>query len=100
MRGRDINVEEVWATTMGADINIAVVDDGLHYAHEDLAPNVITARNHDYFGSDVFDPLETHGTRVAGIIAARDNDLGGARRGAPGQHLQLQRDRRRASLKT
>ena len=75
--GRDINVEEVWATTMGADINIAVVDDGLHYAHEDLAPNVITARNHDYFGDDVFDPLETHGTRVAGIIAARDNDLGG-----------------------
>ena len=74
--GRDINVEEVWATTMGAGINIAVVDDGLHYAHEDLAPNVITARNHDYFGSDVFDTLETHGTRVAGIIAARDNDLG------------------------
>ena len=74
--GRDINVEEVWATTMGAGIKIAVVDDGLYYAHEDLAPNVITARNHDYFGSDVFDPLQTHGTRVAGIIAARDNDLG------------------------
>ena len=74
--GRDINVEEVWATTMGAGIRIAVVDDGLHYAHEDLAPNVITARNHDYFGDDVFHPLETHGTQVAGIIAARDNDLG------------------------
>ena len=74
--GRDINVEEVWATTMGAGINIAVVDDGLHYAHEDLAPNVITARNYDYFGSGVFDVLETHGTLVAGIIAARDNDLG------------------------
>ena len=74
--GRDINVEEVWATTMGAGIKIAVVDDGLHYAHEDLAPNVITARNHDYFGDDVFHPLETHGTQVAGIIAARDNDLG------------------------
>ena len=74
--GRDINVEEVWATTMGAGIKIAVVDDGLHYAHEDLAPNVITARNHDYFGDDVFHPLETHGTQVAGIIAARDNDRG------------------------
>ncbi len=74
--GRDINVEEAWATTMGAGINIAVVDDGLHYAHEDLADNVLTARNHDYFGDDVFDPLETHGTQVAGIIAARDNGLG------------------------
>ena len=74
--GRDINVEEVWATTMGAGINIAVVDDGLQYAHDDLAPNVRTARNHDYYGSDIYDPLETHGTRVAGIIAARDNDIG------------------------
>ena len=74
--GRDINIEEVWATTMGAGINVAVVDDGLQYAHEDLRDNVLTARNHDYFGSDVFDPLETHGTQVAGIIAARDNDLG------------------------
>ena len=74
--GRDINVEEAWATTMGAGIKIAVVDDGLQYAHEDLADNVLTARNHDYFGDDVFDPLETHGTQVAGIIAARDNGLG------------------------
>ena len=74
--GHDINVEEVWATTMGAGINIAIVDDGLQYAHEDLADNVLTARNHDYFGSDIFDPLETHGTQVAGIIAARDNDVG------------------------
>ena len=74
--GRDINVEEVWATTMGSGINVAVVDDGLHYAHEDLSDNVLTARNHDYFGSDVSDPLQTHGTAVAGIIAARDNDLG------------------------
>ena len=74
--GRDINVEEAWATTMGAGIKIAVVDDGLQYAHEDLVDNVLTARNHDYFGDDVFDPLATHGTQVAGIIAARDNGLG------------------------
>ena len=74
--GRDINVEEVWATTMGAGVNVAVVDDGLQYGHEDLTANVERTRNHDYYGSDLFDPLETHGTRVAGIIAARDNDLG------------------------
>ncbi len=75
-RGQDINVEEVWATTMGAGINVALVDDGLQYEHEDLTGNVITARNHDYFGSDVFDPLAIHGTLVAGVLAARDNDLG------------------------
>ncbi len=74
--GHDINVEEVWSTTMGAGINVAVVDDGLQYAHKDLVDNVITARNHDYYGSDIYDPLETHGTQVAGIIAARDNNIG------------------------
>ena len=60
---------------------MAVVDDGMDYDHEDLSANVNTARNHDYTGegedtTSYFDPLEDHGTAVAGIIAARDNSLG------------------------
>ena len=38
--GEDINVEEVWDDNLGADINVAVVDDGMDYAHEDLSANV------------------------------------------------------------
>ena len=73
---QDINVEDAWPT-YGTGINVAVVDDGMHYAHEDLMPNANTALNHDYTGnSEIHDPLETHGTAVAGIIAARDNSIG------------------------
>ena len=75
---QDINVESVWSGgNMGAGINVVVVDDGLQSDHEDLAANVLTARNHNFSGGgDVYSPLQTHGTAVAGLIAARDNDIG------------------------
>ena len=75
----DINVEEVWAEgNRGAGINVAVVDNGIYYEHEDLKDNVNRSRNHDYtFRGDVFERYFDHGTRVAGVIAARDNGLGG-----------------------
>ena len=79
--GHDINIEEAWAITKGEGAKVAIVDDGLHYSHEDLTDNVITANNHDFSGendpSKVFGLLEFHGTNVAGILAARDNMLGG-----------------------
>ena len=75
--GEDINVEEAWATTLGSGINVAVVDDGLYHQHRDLRPNVDQSKNHRYTGgADVSDPEYSHGTRVAGIIAARDNSIG------------------------
>ena len=83
--GVDINVESVWAEgNRGAGINIAIVDDGLDYRHEDLRDNVDTSRNHAYTdNNDVHTPFEHHGTHVAGIIAARDNAIG-VRGVAPG----------------
>ena len=59
------------------EINVAVVDDGMYYTHVDLKDNVDTSKNHDYSGSgDIYTPFEHHGTHVAGLIAARDNDIG------------------------
>ena len=80
--GEDINVEAVWVEGInGAGVNVAVVDDGMYYAHEDLAPNVDTALNHNYDtgnrdSRDIYDRYEHHGTAVAGIIAAQDNGIG------------------------
>ena len=83
--GEDINVESAWADGVkGEGVNVAVVDDGMDFTHEDLRDNVATARNHDYTGDgSIFDLLEHHGTHVSGIIAARDNTVG-VRGVAPG----------------
>ena len=80
--GEDINVEAVWVEGInGAGVNVAVVDDGMYYAHEDLAPNVDIALNHNYDTSnrdsrDIYGRYEHHGTAVAGVIAAQDNGIG------------------------
>ena len=76
--GQDIRVEEVWPTYTGDGINVAVVDDGMHFSHEDLTDNVLTSFNHNYNPdqSDIYNYFEDHGTAVAGLIAAKDNSLG------------------------
>ena len=76
--GQDIRVEEVWPTYTGSGINVAVVDDGMHYQHEDLTDNVLTSFNHNYDPdlTDIYHPFEDHGTAVAGLIAAKGNSLG------------------------
>ena len=79
--GQDSNVLEAWGTTMGAGVNVAVVDTGMNHGHPDLSPNVRHDRNHDYHDTnqinDIFRPGQsTHGTNVAGLIAARDDDQG------------------------
>ena len=76
--GQDINVERVWnGGNLGDGITVAVVDDGMHHQHADLHENVEESKNYDYTGgNEIYDPTETHGTAVAGIIAARDNMIG------------------------
>ena len=73
----DVNVKDVWATNKGEGINIAVVDKTMDSAHADLRDNVNETLNHDYTEEDhIFRGRDSHGTAVAGVIAARDNDLG------------------------
>ena len=76
--GEDINVEPVWEGGItGEGVNVAVVDDGVDHYHEDLSVNVNKNLNHDYTGNgDVRGSFQHHGTAVAGLIAARDNDIG------------------------
>ena len=49
----------------------------MDWTHEDLFDNVDTSLNHDYTGEgDIHHPFAHHGTNVAGLIGARDNDVG------------------------
>jgi uncharacterized protein YccT (UPF0319 family) len=85
-QGEDINVQPAWAVTKGEGVRIAIVDDGLEMAHEDLASNVAAnGQSYNYVTlssdptNDPADLASGHGTAVAGIAAARDlNNLGGS----------------------
>ncbi len=76
----DINLSDVWSTTMGQGITVAVVDMKWDPNHEDLKDNVNEALSTKWGGLYSEQPSvggKYHGTAVAGIIGARDNTVGG-----------------------
>ena len=76
---QDINVEAAWGATLGSGVNVAVVDGHMRTTHPDLRDNIVTARNHNFFSPPDADDEEEelfHATAVAGLIGARDNELG------------------------
>lgn len=84
--GEDINVESVWSSFVGTGVRIAIVDDGLEIAHEDLAANVVSGASYNYLGGT--DPTGgAHGTAVAGVAAAVGFNNIGVRGVAPGAQL-------------
>ena len=106
--GEDLRVKPVWnAGLRGEGIRVAVLDDGLEVTHEDLWPNIVTgSRNYrteaGMFGLSVTSggkvaglegfPMpcssdDTHGTSVAGLIAARDGNGTGVSGVAPRAQL-------------
>ena len=96
-QGADISAMHAWLTTTGSDkVVVAVLDSGVDYTHEDLAPNMwkrpasIAPYQDDQLGTiedeDGFnaidnagDPMDEngHGTHCAGIIGAEGgNNVG------------------------
>ena len=79
-RGEDARVAAAHkAGYLGAGVNVAILDTGVDVAHEDLSGNASAARAHSYCthpSNDLFSRDWPHGTRVAGVIAARDNKIG------------------------
>lgn len=81
--GEDVRVTTPWAAGVrGEGVKVAVVDEGIDDGHEDLKQNVLTGFKHDYLGNAPV-RLAEHGTAVAGLIAARDQNGVGLRGVAP-----------------
>lgn len=91
VQGTDINVESVWnypnAGIRGKDVTIAIVDDSVETAHEDLAANIIPNSGWDFRdGDNNPNPVwedDNHGTSVAGDSAAIGNNNRGVTGSAP-----------------
>lgn len=63
----------------GAGVRVAILDGGIYDAHPDLAPNMDVARSASFVPGEPFNNDTGnfwHGTHVAGIVAAADNEFG------------------------
>lgn len=62
----------------GAGVNVAVLDSGVDLQHPDLAGQLLPALGWDFYNDDNNpDDDNSHGTHVAGVIAARTNNAVG-----------------------
>lgn len=85
---QQVNAPEAWASSTGAGVTIAVLDNGVDRTHEDLAGKVLSGNTFvdcgaqgcgdgSWFPNDSPNDYPAHGTHVAGIAAATtDNGLG------------------------
>lgn len=75
-----IGTNYAWAAGYkGQGVKVAVIDTGLQKDHEDLSANAAAGKNFvgGAAGTEYNVDNQTHGTHVAGIIAADDNGVGG-----------------------
>lgn len=83
--GEDVNLAPLAGSYRGAGVRVAIIDDGLELGHEDLWPNIVPGASHDYVDGDANPDAgpHRHGTSVAGIVGARDENAVGGRGVAP-----------------
>ncbi len=79
--GADIDTVTAWAKSLGAGVVVAVIDSGVDMTHPELAGRIHSARR-DFVDGDGdpspvgTGPEESHGTSVAGVVAAAVNGQG------------------------
>lgn len=69
------NLPKAWAKSRGEGVKVAVLDTGVDLDHPDLAKNLLPGINLVRPGTPPQDDNQ-HGTHVAGIIAAENNEIG------------------------
>ena len=74
--GNDIDIEGAWKQGYtGAGITVAIVDNGIDSEHPDLQGKVNADAGMDFIDSSPLSPpTMNHGTRCAGLIAAKANN--------------------------
>ena len=87
LAGEDLRVLPAWRITRGAGVRVAVIDDAVELVHPDLYPNMVPGGSYSYRSGNrgsvwplpCSAAVDDHGTAVAGIVLARDdNAIGGA----------------------
>ncbi|AHM03352.1 hypothetical protein roselon_00952 [Roseibacterium elongatum DSM 19469] len=71
------DIETIWAEYSGDGVLVAVYDDGVEDTHDDLDGNYDYGSELSYDNGDPNFSGDAHGTSVAGIIAAENNNEGG-----------------------
>lgn len=79
--GFDLNARSAWVVGKGTGVRVAVADDGVELTHPDLAANAAKAFHYNFCegkeDGNPTSPIQIHGTAVAGIVAAvQDNGQG------------------------
>ncbi|MFJ5262883.1 type VII secretion-associated serine protease mycosin [Streptomyces sp. NPDC088387] len=74
-----MHTDEVWQTTKGEGVTVAVLDTGVDADHPDLVGNVLATKDMVGFGAKQGDRAwARHGTAMAGIIAGHGHGVDGA----------------------
>ncbi|WP_165755805.1 S8 family serine peptidase [Ruminiclostridium hungatei] len=84
--GVDINIQKAWSMTKGnSEIIVGVLDSGIDINHPDIRNNIVAGWDFAHDDSSVYDKGddESHGTNIAGIIAASINNNTGVSGVAP-----------------
>jgi kexin len=98
LAGEDLRIRPAWERTRGAGVRVAVVDDAVEGVHPDLLPNWVAGASFSYRTGNRGspwplpctaavdghgEPIDGHGTAVAGIVLARDDNAIGLAGVAP-----------------
>ncbi len=70
-----LRVYDVWKETQGEGVNVAILDTGV-IQHPDLVSNIKGGYNCTSTDNSDYEDRQGHGTHVAGIVAAANNEFG------------------------
>ena len=68
-----LGIPDVWTVTQGEDTKVAILDTGIDTDHIDLKDAIVDSKD---FTGDGIEDTNGHGTHVAGVVAARRNNVG------------------------